>query len=58
METVYCPVKDDRIDGGDCLIACDAADNTVKHTVLPECIKWSEEQRQKCLNCKYHYEVG
>lgn len=57
MKTVYCPVKMAQIDGGDCLIVCDVADNMVKSTVLPEGIKWNEEQRQKCLSCQYHNDV-
>ena len=54
MKTVPCPVKGDEINGDDCLIVCDVADRLLKPTVLPEGIEWSEEQRQKCLQCKYH----
>ena len=67
MKTVYCPIKDDQINGIDCLTMCDVADNMLKssvlydgepeESVLPKSIKWDEEQRQKCLNCQYHYDV-
>ncbi len=57
MKTVHCPVKGDEINGTDCLIVCDVADRMVKPTCLPEGIKWDEEQRQKCLACKYHADI-
>ncbi len=55
MKTVYCPVKKGRINGTDCMIVCDVADDMVKETVLPEGIIWNENQQKECLNCKYHY---
>ena len=56
--TVYCPVKKDQIDGGDCIIVCDVADNLAKPTVLPEGILWNDTQRQKCKDCQYHNDIG
>lgn len=67
MKTVYCPIKDGQINGTDCLTMCDVADNMFNSSVLydgesgesilPESIKWNEEQRQKCLKCQYHNDV-
>lgn len=57
MKTVYCPVKDDQINGTDCLIICDIADRIIKSTLIPEGIKWDEQQRKKCLSCKYHADI-
>lgn len=57
MKTVYCPVKDGQIDGGDCLIICDVADRLIKPSVLPDGVKWNEEQCEKCKNCKYHADI-
>ncbi len=57
MKTVHCPVKDDEINGTDCLIICDVADRMFKSTCLPKGIEWNEEQRQKCLMCKYHADI-
>ncbi len=54
MKTVYCPVKKGQINGGDCIVICDVADYMIKPSVLPEKIEWNEEQRQKCLQCKWH----
>ena len=54
METVYCPVIDGQIDGGDCLLMCDVADQLVKSTVLPDDIVWDDQQRAKCIVCQYH----
>ena len=58
MKTVYCPVMDAQIDGGACIVICDVADRMLKPSVLPENIMWNEEQRQKCLNCPYHADLG
>ncbi len=58
MTTVYCPVKDGQIDGGDCLVVCDIADRLIKASAAPEGIQWSEEQRQKCLRCQYHADLS
>ena len=38
-------------------MVCDVSDNMIKPTVLPEGIEWNDEQREKCLNCQYHYDV-
>ena len=57
MKTVYCPVKGDQIDGGDCLIVCDVADRLIKPSVLPEGIEWNEEQRATCQACQYHADI-
>lgn len=57
MKTVYCPVKDDNINGADCYIICDVADGYVKSTLLPEGVEWNEEQCKRCKNCQYHNDV-
>lgn len=57
MKTVYCPVKNEQIDGGDCLIICDVADRMIKSSVLSANIEWNEVQRQKCLSCQYHADI-
>ena len=53
MDTVFCPVANRYIDGGDCVVICDVADRMIKPTVLSADIQWDEEQRAKCLACKY-----
>ena len=58
MNTVFCHVKNDQIDGNDCYIICEVADNMLKEKFLPQGIKWNEEQKQKCLNCPYHADIG
>lgn len=55
MNTVYCPVKKNEIDGDDCYLLCAIADHEISDRVLPDGIlEWNEIQRQKCLKCKYH----
>ena len=66
-ETVYCPIKESQINGSDCFTICAVADHEVKpvilydgapdNSVLHPSIEWNEEQRQKCLNCKWHADL-
>ena len=60
MKTVYCPIKSDQINGGDCYWLCSIAEREVKPPEhLPDDIgEWNEEKREKCLNCKYHFGTG
>lgn len=53
--TVYCPVADYRVDGDTCLEITVVADREIKASVLPDTIVWNEEQREKCLHCKWHW---
>ena len=57
MKTVYCPIKSDQIDGGDCLLICDVADGFVKPTALPDGVTWDDKQRDMCKACKYHADL-
>ena len=57
METVYCPVIDGQIDGTSCLEIVLVADREAKPTILPKGVIWNEEQRNKCLACKYHADI-
>ena len=57
MKTVYCPVKENNINGADCCIICDVAEGYVKSTLLPEGIEWNEEQCKRCKNCQYHNDI-
>ena len=55
MKTVFCPIKNDQIDGGDCYWLCAIANDEITDDILPDGISyWNEEQQKKCLNCKYH----
>ena len=53
-KTVYCPVKQGRINGTDCLVICEVVDRMIKPSVLPDGIHWNEEQMELCRQCKYH----
>ena len=57
MITVYCPIRNDRIDGIDCNIVCDIVDGLLNVNVLPQNIEWNEKNKEACLNCKYHNAV-
>lgn len=57
MKTVYCPVKNDEINGADCYIICNVVDGYVKPTLLPDGIVWNEEQREKCKGCQYYDDI-
>ena len=54
---VFCSVKQDYINGIDCLLICDVADRMLKPTVLPEGVNWSESHRKVCVNCQYHNDL-
>lgn len=59
MKTVYCPIKENQIIGDDCYLLCAIADEEVSPRVLPDGVGyWNEEQRQKCLKCKYHADLN
>ncbi len=54
---VFCPVYKRKIDGTECLVMCDVADRMIKSSVLPNEVKWDEEQGTKCIKCKYHADL-
>ena len=54
MKTVYCPVIDGRIDGTLCLEISLVADKEATQAILPDNVIWDEDQRNKCISCKYH----
>ncbi len=57
MTTVYCPVIQGQIDGDGCLEISLVSENQISERVFEDNedkIVWNEEQRQKCLNCKWH----
>ena len=58
MKTVYCPVRNEQVDGTTCLEICIVADREAKPSILPEGTVWNENQREKCLNCQYHADIG
>lgn len=57
MNTVYCPIIDGQIDGISCLNIVLVAEQEAKTTILPKGVMWDEEQRKKCLACKYHADI-
>lgn len=56
-KTVFCPVINREVDGTTCFEIVLVADKEMKPSILPEGIKWDEEQRKKCLACKYHADI-
>ncbi len=54
--TVFCPVIKRQIDGGDCFIICDIADEMIKPILLFEefSVAWDEDMRQVCKQCVFH----
>ncbi|MBR0281541.1 MAG: hypothetical protein IJQ81_08120 [Oscillibacter sp.] len=61
MNTVECPVIGGQINGDDCYLICEVADNMIKPSVLynqpsvlPEGVIWNDALKAKCLNCQYH----
>lgn len=61
MKTVYCPVIDGQIDGTTCMEIVDVVDGLINERILDdieEVAVWNDEQKQKCLNCPYHADIG
>lgn len=56
MKTVYCPVKNEEIEGSECIIISDVAHRMLKASALSAKIEWNENQRQCCLACKWNYD--
>lgn len=57
MNTVFCPVLNRQVDGITCLEIVLVADGEINKRILPDGLEWNEEQRQKCLNCKWHADL-
>lgn len=57
MNTVYCPVTNNQIDGTTCLEIVLVADGMINERTLSPNIQWNEGQRNKCLLCKWHDDV-
>lgn len=58
---VYCPVMEERVNGRDCLEICEVADRYISESILkdfPHPPMWNETQREKCLHCQWHADVG
>lgn len=55
-KTVYCPVIDDEITGTDCMTITDVADKLMPVSELWNEVTWNEEQRSRCLACKWHHD--
>lgn len=61
MKTVYCPIIDRQIDGATCMEIVDVVDGLINERILndiEEITAWDEEQKQKCLSCPYHADIG
>lgn len=61
MKTVYCPVIDGQVDGTTCLEIVEVADGRIDKKIFADYDKkftWNEEQRQKCLACKWHEDIS
>lgn len=57
MNTVFCSVLDRQVDGTTCFEIVLVADGEINKRILPDGLEWNEEQRQKCLNCKWHEDL-
>lgn len=57
MNTVYCPVMEQNIDGTTCLEIVLVADKEASTAILPESLLWDNEKCKKCLACKWHSDI-
>ena len=52
-DRVRCPLIDDMIEAGDCVVYSDVANEMLKDSCIPEAFKVKEDWREICKNCKY-----
>jgi hypothetical protein len=55
MQTVFCPVKKNQIDGGDCFDAALVYEDMSPLSELPDDMPpFSEETCRTCMKCEWH----
>lgn len=53
-DTIKCPLVDDAIDIGDCVVYSDVVSGMLKEKCIPERFKEKKNWKDICKNCKYH----
>lgn len=53
-DTIECPLIDDLIYIGDCVVYSDIASGMIKERCLPDKFKAKENWRDICKNCQYY----
>ena len=57
MKTVFCPLKNNQINGIGCLVVCDVVEKMLAPSAIPEGINWNEDMRVVCKACPYHNDI-
>lgn len=53
-DAIKCPLIDEFIEIGDCVVYSDIARGMIKERCLPDKFKVKENWRNICKSCKYH----
>ena len=53
-DNILCPLIDNGIDVGDCVIYTDVVDRMLKESCIPEEFMEKENWREICKKCKFH----
>lgn len=53
-DRIKCPLIDNMIEVGDCVVYSDVASGMLKENCIPEKFKEKNNWRDICKNCKYH----
>lgn len=53
-DSIRCPLIEDMIEIGDCVVYSDIASGMLKETCIPEKFRKKKNWRDICEKCKYH----
>lgn len=51
---IRCPLKNEEIDEGECVVTVDACDSMIKERVIEKKILEQKNWKEICRKCKYH----
>jgi hypothetical protein len=53
-DEIMCPLIDDTIEIGDCVVCSDVSSGMLKENCIPDKFKDKKNWKDICKNCKYH----
>lgn len=51
---IQCPLANEKVDIGFCVVTQDVVDNMLKERVLPEKYRQKHKWKEICKNCQYY----
>lgn len=53
-DRIRCPLVDDMIEVGDCVVCSDVSNGMLKENCIPEKFRQKKNWKNICKNCKYY----